>query len=329
MSNASSAEPDTGATAAGARLPARILDAHHHFWDLTAAHYPWLSDEVDPHYFLGDYAALRIDRRLPDDYRRATTDLNVVGTVHCEAERNRGDQVGETRWLAELNRTTGLPTAMVAHVWFDDPDCDQLLAEHLAASPLVRGIRSKPVTSLTPETMVRGGPRSMQDPAWLRGFALLDRYGLSWDLRVPYWHLPDAAEVAKAFPDTPIVLNHTGFPWDRSTDGIARWREAMRVIAAQPNVWLKVSELGLKDARWTVESNRGVVCDALSIFGLERCMFASNWPVCELTVSYRDLVHGLCDILADLDDEARDRFFYRNAAAFYRVRAANITEAAH
>ena len=319
MSNPGSAQSDASAPAAGARLPARILDAHHHFWDLGAAHYPWLSDAVDPHYFLGDYAALRVDRRLPDDFRRATAGLNVIGTVHCEAERNRNDQVGETRWLAELNRTTGLPSAIVAHVWFDDPDCERLLAEHRAASQLVRGIRSKPVTSLTPETMVRGGPRSMQDPAWLRGFALLDRYDLTWDLRVPYWHLPDAAEVARAFPDTPIVLNHTGFPWDRSAPGIEHWREAMQVVAAQPNVWLKVSELGLKDAPWTVESNRGVVRDAISIFGIERCMFASNWPVCELSVSYRDLIHGLCEILADLESEDIDRFFYRNAATFYRV----------
>lgn len=304
-----------------ASLPTRILDAHHHFWDLTCAHYPWLSDAVDPHYFLGDYAALRVDRRLPEDFLQATAGLNVVGTVHCEAERDRGDQVGETRWLAELNRTTGLPSAIVAHVWFDDPDCERLLAEHCAASPLVRGIRSKPVTSLTPETMLRGGPRSMQDPAWLRGFALLRRFGLSWDLRVPYWHLPDAAEVAAAHPDTQIVLNHTGFPWDRSAQGIVRWRAAMRAIAAQPNVWLKVSELGLKHAPWTVESNRGVVEDAISIFGIERCMFASNWPVCELTVSYRALVEGLCEILSNFGEDDRDRFFYRNAVHFYRLAA--------
>lgn len=300
-------------------LPARILDAHHHFWDLTTARYPWLDDAVDPDYFLGDYTALRVARRLPDDFRRATAGLNVTGTVHCEAERDRVDQVGETHWLDGLHRTTGLPSAIVAHVWFDDPDCERRLEEHRAASPLLRGIRSKPVTSPTPRAMRRGGPRSMQDPAWLRGFALLERHGLSWDLRVPYWHLPDAAEVARAFPGTPIVLNHTGFPWDRSERGLDAWRDAMRIIAAQPNVWLKVSELGLRDAAWTVESNRAVVRDAISIFGIERCMFASNWPVCELTVTYRDLVHGLAEILADLDADDRDRFFHRNAATFYRI----------
>lgn len=305
--------------AQGVRLPSRILDAHHHFWDLKTARYPWLDEAMDPHFFLGNYAALRIDRRLPEDFRRATAGLNVVGTVHCEAERDRGDQVGETRWLDELHKVAGLPSAIVGHAWFDDPDCERVLVEHRTASPLLRGIRSKPVTSLTPETMRWGGPRSMQDPAWLRGFALLERYDLSWDLRVPYWHLPDAAEVARAFPNTPIVLNHTGFPWDRSARGLDQWRNAMRVIAAQPNVWLKVSELGLKDAPWTAASNREVVKDAISIFGIERCMFASNWPVCELRVSYGDLVHGLCEILSYLDEQCLDLFFYQNASKFYRV----------
>ena len=304
---------------AGVRLPARILDAHHPFWDLRAGRYPWLDDAVDSKFFLGDYTALRVERRLPEDFRRVTAGLAVVGTVHCEAERDRADQVGETRWLDGLHRTAGLPSAIVGHVWFDDPECERLLAEHCAASPLMRGIRSKPVTSASPGTMRPGGPRSMQDPAWLRGFALLERHGLSWDLRVPWWHLPEAAEVARAFPGTPIVLNHTGFPWDRSAPGLDRWREAMHVIAAQPNVWLKVSELGLRDQPWTVASNRVVVEDAIAIFGIERCMFASNWPVCELRVSYRNLVQGLCDILYYLDDESRDLFFYRNASKFYRI----------
>ena len=61
----------------------------------------------------------------------------------------------------------------------------------------------------------------MQDERWLRGFALLEKYGLSWDLRVPFWHLREAAAVARAFPNTAIVLNHTGFPWDRSEEGLS------------------------------------------------------------------------------------------------------------
>jgi predicted TIM-barrel fold metal-dependent hydrolase len=159
----------------------------------------------------------------------------------------------------------------------------------------------------------------MQDNKWLQGFALLDKYRLSWDLRVPFWHLAEAAEVARSFPQTPIVLNHTGFPWDRSEDGLAAWRRAMERIAGQPNVHLKVSEFGLKDAAWDYESNRRVVREALAIFGIERCMFASNFPVAGLRVGYDELVRAMRRMLADLPPADQERFFWRNAMAFYRI----------
>ena len=73
----------------------------------------------------------------------------------------------------------------------------------------------------------------MQDERWLRGLALLRKQGLSWDLRVPAWHLPEAAEVAATFPDLPIVLNHHGFAWDRSEEGLRRWRGWLETIARQ------------------------------------------------------------------------------------------------
>ncbi len=183
----------------------------------------------------------------------------------------------------------------------------------------MRGVRSKPKTALSPERIERGAPGTMQDPAWRRGFAMLQRFGMSYDLRVPYWHLGEAAEIASLFPETPMVLNHTGFPWDRSEAGLARWREAMRIIAQAPQVWLKVSEFGLEDRPWDLEENRRVVLDAIEIFGIERCMFASNFPVAGLRASYRTIVTGMMDILGGLSPDDRDRFFRRNAAAFYRL----------
>ena len=166
--------------------------------------------------------------------------------------------------------------------------------------PLVRGIRSKPVTSLRPDAATPGAPGTMQDDNWLQGFALLQKYRLSWDLRVPYWHLVEAADVARQFPRVPIVLNHTGFPWDRSEDGLAAWRRGMEAVAHQPNVHVKVSEFGLKDSAWDYESNRRVVMEAIAIFGIERCMFASNFPVAGLRIDYDTLVRSLDRMLGGI-----------------------------
>jgi predicted TIM-barrel fold metal-dependent hydrolase len=298
--------------------PFRILDAHHHFWDFSKGHYPWLSNEVDSHFFLGNYESLRDHNYLPEDYRKASRSYHVEGTVHIEAERDRNDQVGETHWLTELHNVTGLPSAIVGHAWFHQPQCEERLIAHLE-SPLVRGIRSKPVTARNPQDVVMGKAGTMQDDQWLRGFALLEKYNLSWDLRVPYWHLHDAAEVARSFPQISIVLNHTGFPWDRSAEGLAAWRRGMEAIAACPNVWLKVSELGLPNAPWTIEGNRRVVLEAIEIFGIKRCMFGSNWPVCTLRATYEVIVEGLVTILGGFSDLDLDLFFYRNAVRFYRI----------
>src|ERR1051326_1469677 len=159
----------------------------------------------------------------------------------------------------------------------------------------------------------------MQDERWLRGFALLGKYGLSWDLRVPFWHLEEAAAVARVFPGTPIVLNHTGFPWDRSEEGLAAWRRGMAVLAREPNVHVKVSEFGLKDRMWDYEANRRVVLEAIAIFGIERAMFASNFPVAGLRIGYGALVAAMSRMLADRTPEERERFFWKNAAEFYRL----------
>jgi predicted TIM-barrel fold metal-dependent hydrolase len=294
-----------------------LVDAHHHIWDLKRNYYPWLADRPEHHFFLGNYDALKRDY-MPDDYRRDASGHNVLMTVHCEAEWDRDDQVGETRWLTEINARFGFPNGIVAHAWFHTPNAAEILAAQ-AASPLVRGIRSKPVTSPSPDAMTPGAPATMQDDAWLQGFALLERHGLSWDLRVPFWHLFEAAEVARSFPRTPIVLNHTGFPWDRSPEGLRAWRSAMEAIAREPNVHLKVSEFGLKNEPWDYESNRRIVRDAISTFGIERCMFATNFPVAGLRIDYDTLVRSVRTMLDPFTPEDRDRFFFKNAIAFYRL----------
>lgn len=294
-----------------------LIDAHHHLWDLSMARHPWLGAHPEPGFFMGDYSALRKDY-LPADYLRDSAGHNVLATVHCEAEWDRKDQVGETRWISSIHARHGFPNAIVAHAWFHTPDAAEIL-EQQAAFPLVRGIRSKPVTVASPAEKPGGGAGTMRDDAWLAGLARLERHGLTFDLRVPYWHLEEAAAVAVQFPGIPMVLNHTGFPWDRSVEGLKAWRAAMQTIARAPNMHLKISEFGLRDQAWDYESNRAIVREALAIFGVERCMFASNFPVAGLRIGYDALVRAVARMVADLPAAQREALFWRNAARFYRI----------
>jgi len=296
-----------------------IVDAHHHLWQLAGGplYYPWLQDAQPHEFFLGDYAALKRDY-LPPDYRRDSAGRDVVGTVHVEAECRRDQQVAETRWLTQVNARHGMPNAIVAHAWFHTADAEDVLAQQ-KSFPLVRGIRSKPVTGRRPGDSVAGAAGSMQDSKWLAGLRLLRKFDLSWDLRVPTWHLEEAARVVRANPDIPVALNHAGFPWDRSEAGLGMWRQGMKALAAAEQVCCKLSCLCLQAGAWNYEDNRRIVLEAIEIFGVERCMFASNFPVDGLRVSYRRMFDDFKRMTKTLSASDQRKLFHDNAARFYRL----------
>lgn len=294
-----------------------IIDAHHHLWDLTRLRYPWLQGEPVAHFRYGDYAAIRRSY-LPEDFRRDTARQALVASVHMEAECDPADPVAETRWLHAVAEAHGFPNAVVGQAWFCRDDIDAVLAGH-AAFPLIRGIRQKPPAALSPEAVVPGAPGSMGDPAFRAGYALLRRYGLHYDLQCPWWHLPEAAALARDFPDTPIILNHTGLPADRSAAGLAGWHAAMEEFAAAPNTAVKISGLGVPGQAWTVALNGPVVRATIEILGVDRCMVASNFPVDGLVADYDTILDGFRAIAADLPDADRRKLFHDNAKRYYRI----------
>jgi predicted TIM-barrel fold metal-dependent hydrolase len=297
------------------RIP--IIDAHHHLWDLDRNYYPWLCDPEPIPFRYGDYSALKRSYLLAD-YRRDSASLNIVKTVHMEAEWNRTDPAGETKWLEAIHAAHGFPNAIVGHAEPHGQDIADVLAAH-AGSSLVRGIRHKPAASPTPALARRGARGSMDDPVWRRGYALLGTFGFSYDLQTPWWHLDAAAELARDFPDTMIVINHTGLPADRSVEGLAAWRQAMERAAAQDNVALKISGLGRRGLPWTIEANGPVIRDAIAIFGVNRCMFASNFPVDSLTGSFTSIFEGFMNAVANRSVVERRKLFHDNAARIYRL----------
>jgi predicted TIM-barrel fold metal-dependent hydrolase len=136
---------------------------------------------------------------------------------------------------------------------------------------------------------------------------------------VKTWELEEAAVVVRAHPGIPVVLNHTGFPWDRSETGLDLWRRGMRALAASPHCYCKLSCLCLPDGTWDFESNRRVVLEAIEMFGVERCMFASNFPVDGLRVTFRQMFDDFKRMTRECSDAERRALFHDNAARFYRL----------
>ena len=305
---------DAAAGRAGG-LPFPIVDAHQHFWDPSRHYYPWLNDEPPIRFRYGDYRPIRT-RYLPPDYRRDAEPFVVEKSVYVEAEWDPRDPHGEMDYIESLRREHGLPSVAVAQAWLDRDDAASVLDRH-AARPFVRSVRHKPRANPGPGDAAPGGTT---DRSWRAGFAHLAGVGLRFDLQTPWWHLPEAARLAADFPSTTIVLNHAGLPADRSTDGLAGWKRAMAAFAARPNAAVKISGIGQPGQAWTVAANRGIVRTILDLFGVERCMFASNFPVDSLCASFATIFGGFRDIVADLAPDEQKALFRDNAIRIYDIR---------
>ena len=294
-----------------------IVDPHQHFWDLSRNYYPWLCDPKPVHFRYGDYSSLKRNY-LPPDYLRDAAGLNIVKTVHEQANWDQTDPVGETRWLEDVQREYGYPHATVGAAYFARDDIERVLAGH-AKSRLARGVRNFPTAAAKPSEAKRGEAGSMDDPTWRRGYALLERYGFSVDVQTPWWHLDALAELARDFPKTQMVIVHTALPHDRSDEALAGWRSALEVAAAQPNVAIKISGLGRAGLPWTLAANGPIIRDTINIFGPERCMFASNFPVDGLTGSFPVIYGGFRAAVSNRPIEERRMLFHDNAVRIYRL----------
>jgi predicted TIM-barrel fold metal-dependent hydrolase len=295
----------------------QIVDAHHHLWDLEEHHYPWLANPA-PHP-AGDLEPIRQSYRLAD-FLADARHQDLVKSVHLQAAM--ADPLEETAWLQSLADDPGgrgFPHAIVAFADLADPAVETVLDRH-CRHPNVRGIRFM-VNHIEGEPLYCMTSRGdwMRDPAWRRGYALLEKYRLSFDLQV-YWHqMADAAELAGAFPGIQVMLNHAGLPHRRDPDYIESWRGGMRTLAQRPNVAAKISGLAMFDHDWTAESIRPFVLDTIEIFGTERCMFASNFPVDHLHSDYDAIWHAFDRITADFSETERRQLFHDNALRLYRL----------
>ena len=293
-----------------------LVDAHQHFWDPSANYHPWLRDEPPIPFRYGDYAALK-RRYLPPDYLAEAAPYRITRTVYIETEWDPTDPRGEMAYVDSMRRQFALPTVAIAQAWLDRADCLSVLEAH-AAFPFVRGIRHKPRANPKPADAAPGG---MTEPAWRRGYEALGQLGLHFELQTPWWHLHEAAQLTADFPHIPIILNHTGLPADRSPEGIAGWQRAMQALAACPNVAVKISGLGQAGVHWTAPANRDIVLATIDMFGADRAMFASNFPVDGLCGSFAAIFGGFDEITRDFSQTERQALFRDNALRLYRMDA--------
>jgi predicted TIM-barrel fold metal-dependent hydrolase len=294
-----------------------FVDAHQHFQDIENHYYPWLCDAERPAQLEGDLSHIRRNY-LPADYLADMASVRLIKSVHVQNGWDPHDPVGETRWLQGLADAHGFPHAIVAYVDLAGASAEAHLEAH-CAFPNTRGIRQILNWHEDPKLRVAAQADLMDDAGWRRGFKLLQRYRLSFDLQVYWPQMAAAYRLAKDFPDTAINLNHFGMPIDRSPDGIAAWAAALTQLAQAPNVMIKLSGLGLGRPNWTLEDTVPLLQRAIGIFGVDRAMFGSNLPVDGLFSSAEKIFLAFDATLKTFSPAEQKGLAQVNAERTYRI----------
>jgi predicted TIM-barrel fold metal-dependent hydrolase len=294
-----------------------FIDAHVHLWTLNGAiRYPWLSPPFDDQGPNGSVAAIAHNYGI-DEYLAEAGDWAPVAMVHVDAGADAADALAETAWLSGLAATHGMPNAIVAFAALDAPDVESLLAAH-AAHPNVRGIRQ--IVNWHPDPRRTYSARDVtRDGAWEAGFAALARHGLSFDLQCYPGQMPHIAGIAARHPDAPVIVNHMGMPVLTDADGLADWRRGLAVLAALPQVAVKLSGLGFIRRDWTFEEMRPLLLEAIELFGPGRVLFASDVPTDRLFAPLDTCLSALDKVTRDFSEDERRAMWGGNAARLYRI----------
>ncbi|HLJ54743.1 MAG TPA: amidohydrolase family protein [Chthonomonadaceae bacterium] len=282
--------------------PLPIIDTHQHLWDFAGFRPPWL--EGSP----------KLNKsHTMEDYLRAVHGMNVVKTVYMEVDLTVEDQLREAEYVEEICREGKTPMrAAVVSCRPGKPGFDGY-SRAVHAMPHVCGFRQVLHGADTP-------PGYCLHPEFVRDIQHMGRLGMCFDLCVRPGELTDAAKLADACPDVRFVLDHCGNGSARNPEQ-ARWARDISAIAQRPNVVCKISGIvRTVQPGWDrVAELRPIVLHCIEAFGIDRCMFAGDWPVCTLGAPLADWIACLKAIAAGSSAADQRKLFHDNAAIFYRI----------
>jgi L-fuconolactonase len=271
--------------------------------------------------------------------------------VHIETEwSGREGPAGETRWLAGLPyEAAGMRLgALVGHADLTSKHLAGMLDAHARASAEFRGIRQVASRHSSRRIMAFSRQPSLYANAdFLRGFELVAQRGLRFDAWVYSTQLRDVAALAQRFPQAAIVLDHLGTPVGAAGPAgdvganeseraniVAAWRDDLAKVAENKNVHAKISGLGMPvvgfgfhtrsappSAGELTERFGPFVRYALDVFGVERCFFASNFPMDKVSARYSDIFEAFARLAAQRGPEAPRALLRTNASRFYGIAA--------
>jgi L-fuconolactonase len=276
-----------------------IIDAHQHFWQLDLPfEYDWL--KTDQHKAIGKTC-------LPADLKHHLDACGIDKSVFVQTQHN----VEENRWALKLAEQNEFVAGVVGWVDLASPACEDQLAE-FKDHPKFVGIRHIVQDEADDDFIIRADV--------LNGLKVLEKNGVPYDLLFYTKHLKHAVQLGRALPNLPMVIDHLSKPKIKQqiTGG---WEEDLKAAARYPNIYCKLSGMVTEAdwQRWKPADLKPYVETALEAFGPERCMYGSDWPVCELAATYEQVYHSLVEIIGPVSDTEKSKIFGSTAENFYNL----------
>lgn len=276
----------------------RFLDSHVHFWQPAQLHYEWLA------------ALPAINRPYePADLHQAAEGLPLEGIVFVQADCRPADGLREVAWVSELACNEPLIQGIVAFAPLEEGDAAAAYLSQLRHNPLVKGVRR----------LIQDEPAAfVTTPHFVRGVQLLADFDLPFDLCIRHHQLETIIALVDQCPQVRFVLDHLGKP-DIKVPCLEPWATQLGQLAERPNVSCKLSGLVTEAdwQQWTAADLQPYIAHALAVFGPERLMFGSDWPVMTLAADYGRWLATAEAAVSHLSHAETDRLFYANAQAFY------------
>jgi L-fuconolactonase len=282
------------------------IDAHQHFWRYDPAEYEWIDESM---------AALRRDF-MPEELRH---EMAVAG-FHASVAVQACHTVEETRWLLAMADRHPFIAGVVGWVDLQADDVRAKLQE-AASNPRLVGVRH--IVQSEPDD------RFLLRPAFCRGIAMLEEFGLTYDILIYPRHLPVAAEFVSRFERQRFVLDHLAKP-DIRGRRLRAWEHDLRQLARFRNVWCKLSGLVTEADwnAWTPAQLRPCFDLAFDCFGVERLMIGSDWPVCTVAADYARTVGIVMEYLSGRPREEQDAVLGGNAQRLWRLELEGVSRRA-
>ena len=286
-----------------------FIDAHHHLWDLQNVNYPWLNAKGVPRFF-GNPAPIQRNYLLQDHQNNACQ-YQFVGSVHVQVGAE--DPWQEALWVDQItNKNPSWPMVQVAYADLISPNLSAQL-DQLQTLPSLRGVRQIVGRALG-ENQQTGTQQLLNNPAFTQGLGILAERGLSFDLQLIPELIAPTAEILHNHPHLKVALCHAGSPHDRSEAGLHHWQTQLQYLAALPNVYCKLSGLGMFQHHWKIKDFKPIINTCLQTFGAQRCMFGSNFPVDSLYSDFATLFEAYQNILPQ---QYHAQVFAHTAREFY------------